>query len=59
MNDTSKPAGTNDNPIRYEHVKRDDPERRAKLAAQRDQFEKDAQSGKVLCLTDLFISHGM
>jgi len=59
MNDTNKPVGTHDNPIRYERIKNDDPERQAKLAAQRDQFEKDAQSGKVLCLSDLMCSHGM
>jgi len=52
-------AGTQDNPIRYEQIKADDPQRTAKLKQQRDQFSKDADAGKVLCLTDLFISHGM
>lgn len=51
--------GTYDDPIRYEHIKRDDPDRRAKLAKQRQQFEEDAKGGKVLCLSDLMISHGM
>ena len=59
MNDATKPVGTHDNPLRYERVKKDDPNRQAKLAAQRDQFTADAQSGKVLCLSDLMISHGM
>ena len=48
-----------ENVKRYEHVAMDDPNRSAKLAAQRDEFEKDAKAGKVVCLTDLFISHGM
>ena len=51
--------GTNENPIRYEQIKANDPERTAKLKKQREQFAKDADAGKVLCLTDLFISHGM
>jgi len=59
MNDTSKQEGTHDNPIRYERVKSDDPNRHAKLAAQREKFEQDAQAGKVLCLSDLMCSHGM
>jgi len=59
MNDTSKLAGTDKNPIRYERVKEDDPNRHAKLAAQRAKFEQDAKAGKVLCLSDLMISHGM
>ena len=29
------------------------------LAVQREQFSKDAKAGKVICLTDLFINHGM
>lgn len=29
------------------------------LEAQREQFSKDADAGKVICLTDLFINHGM
>ena len=51
--------GTHDNPIRYEHIDKDDPARQAKLAKQREQFSKDAQTGKVLCLSDLMISAGM
>jgi len=56
---TTKAEGIHENPIRYAHIAEDDPQRKAKLAAQRDKFEQDAQAGKVLCLTDLFISHGM
>ena len=52
-------AGTHEDPIRYEHVSADDPDRQAKRAAQREQFEKDAKAGRVLCLSDLMISHGM
>lgn len=52
-------TGTHDNPIRYERIKADDPNRAAKLKAQREQFSKDAKEGKVLCLSDLMISHGM
>jgi len=52
-------AGTYTNPIRYKHIKADDPQRKEKLKAQREQFGKDAEEGKVLCLTDLFISHGL
>ena len=51
--------GTQKNPIRYEHVAKDDANRKTKLAAQREQFTKDAKAGKVLCLSDLMISHGM
>jgi len=51
--------GTHANPIRYEHISATDPDRRAKRAAQREQFTKDAKAGKVLCLSDLMISHGM
>ena len=52
-------VGTYERPIRYEHIKANDPDRRAKLAAQRAQFAKDAKAGKVLCITDLMISAGM
>ena len=52
-------AGTHADPIRYEHIKSDDPDRQIKRAAQREQFEKDAKAGRVLCLTDLMISHEM
>jgi hypothetical protein len=48
-----------DNVKRYEHIDLNDPNRQAKLKAQRDEFEKDAKEGKVLCLSDLMISHGM
>ena len=51
--------GTYSNLIRYEHIKADDPDRKAKRAAQRDQFTADAKAGRVLCLSDLMISHGM
>jgi len=57
MNTTDKYAM--ENVKRYEHITTDDPNRQEKLKAQRDEFEKDAKAGKVLCLTDLFISHGM
>ena len=52
-------AGTHEDPIRCEHIKADDPDRQAKRAAQRDQFTADAKAGRVLCLSDLMISHGM
>ena len=52
-------AGSHEDPIRYEHVDANDPDRRKKLAQQREQFEKDAKAGKVLCLSDLMCSHGM
>ena len=45
--------------IRYEHVSKDDPNRAAKLHTQREQFNEDAKGVKVLCLSDLMISHGM
>jgi len=52
-------TGTHENPVHYEHVKKDDPQRQEKLKAQREQFGKDAKAGKVLCLSDLLISHGL
>jgi len=52
-------TGTDEDVIRYEHIKKDDPARQAKLAAQREQFSEDAKAGKVLCLSDLMISHGL
>ena len=52
-------AGTHADPIRYEHVNADDPDRQEKRAAQRRQFTVDAKAGRVLCLSDLMISHGM
>ena len=58
-NQKGTPIGTYENPIRYEHIKSDDPDRQAKRAAQRDQFTADAKAGRVLCLSDLMISHGM
>lgn len=51
--------GTTQDPIRYEHINKNDPNRQAKLKEQRDQFENDAKNGKVLCLSDLMINHGM
>ena len=61
MNDEPKRTGkgTYDDVVRYERVTEDDPERREKLAKQREQFEQDAKAGKVLCLSDLMCSHGM
>ena len=58
-NQKGTPIGTYSNPIRYEHIKADDPDRQAKRAAQREQFTADAKAGRVLCLSDLMISHGM
>lgn len=51
--------GSYKNTMRYEYVEKSDPDRQSKLAAQREQFSLDARAGKVLCLTDLMISHGM
>jgi hypothetical protein len=51
--------GTDRNPVRYEHVSRTDPDRAQKLEAQREQFTQDAKAGRVICLSDLMISHGM
>jgi len=45
--------------VRYERVAKNDPDRAAKLRKQRQQFTEDAKAGKVLCLSDLMISHGM
>lgn len=45
-------------PVRYRRIEREDPGRQGKLKAQREQFERDAKSGKVVCLTDLLINHG-
>ena len=59
MNDTTKPVGTHENPIRYKRIDQTDPERKAKLKAQLDQFSRDAQAGKVLCLSDLMCNAGM
>ena len=55
----NKDNGTMENVKRYEHIAIDDPNRKAKLKAQRDEFEKDANEGKALCLSDLMISQGM
>ena len=55
--DPTAPIGSYGNPVRYKHIKKDDPEKKAKQAAQREQFSKDAGDGKVLCLSDLMISH--
>jgi len=48
-----------ENVKRYEHIDINDPDREAKLEAQRNEFEKDAKAGTLLCLSDLMISHGM
>ena len=52
-------AGTHEDPIRYEHISADDPDRQMKRAVQRRQFTVDAKAGRVRCLSDLMISHGM
>ena len=57
--DTTLGAGTDSDPIRYGIIKKDDPERQTKLEAQREQFSKDAGEGKIICLTELFASHGL
>jgi len=57
--DPAAPEGSYENPIRYERIDSDDPDREAKQAAQREKFSKDAKAGNVLCLSDLMISHGM
>ena len=57
--DPTAPIGSYENPVHYKHIKQDDPDRKAKQAAQRAKFSKDAGEGKILCLTDLFISHGI
>lgn len=44
---------------RYERIKLDDPDRAAKLKAQRAEFLEDAKAGTVLCLSDLMRSAGM
>lgn len=51
--------GTEENPIRYERLSKADPAYKAKIAAQLDQFGKDAKAGKVLCLSDLMCNAGM
>lgn len=55
----TKPTGTHDDPIRYEKINAEDPNRKTKLAAQLEQFEKDAGAGKVVCLSDLMSNAGM
>lgn len=52
-------AGTYADPIRYEEIRRDDPNRQAKLEAQRERFEADATAGKVIDLTALMCNHGL
>lgn len=54
-----KTTGTHDNPIRYDRIEKTDPDYKAKMDKQRDQFGKDAKAGKVLSLTDLMINAGM
>ena len=57
--DLTAPLGSYKNPVRYPKIDSDDPDRDVKRAAQRAKFTKDAGEGKILCLTDLFISHGI
>jgi hypothetical protein len=45
--------------IRYEHLDKKDPDYRRKFAQQLAQADEDARAGKIICLTDLFISAGM
>ncbi len=52
-------AGTHDDPYVYKLIDLGDPDRQAKLAAQRAQFERDADSGKVISLSNIFSSHGL
>jgi hypothetical protein len=52
-------AGTHEDPVRFEWVKEDDLNRQKKLAEQREKFTRDAKAGKVICISDLFCSHGM
>ena len=56
----SKSLGdSHDNPVVYDRIEADDPDRAEKLERQRDQFEKDAAAGKIISLTELFSNHGM
>lgn len=52
-------AGTHNDPVRYEHLDRNDPQYKAKLKAQLDKAGRDAKSGKCICISDLFCSAGM
>ena len=58
-NVTITETGTHDNPIRYEKLSKSDPEYKQKMKGQLDQFGKDAEAGKVLCLSDLMCNAGM
>jgi hypothetical protein len=51
--DCEEPAGTYDDPVRYENEGRTAAERRANLKRNIAKFEADAKAGKVLCLSDL------
>jgi len=61
INETSETLGqgTHNDPVRYGRIKKDDPNRAAKLEKQREQFSDDAGAGKVICLTELFGNHGL
>jgi len=57
--ETKNTIGTHENPIRYDHLDKSDPDYKVKMKKQLNQFEQDAQSGKVLCLSDLMCNAGM
>lgn len=59
MNDKSKPTGSVDNAVRYEHLSKSDPDYRSKFKEQMEKSSKDVKQGKVICLSDLMISAGM
>lgn len=54
-----QPTGTDDDPIRYESLDPSAPDYRQRFTEQLDQFEKDAKSGKCICLSDLIGNSGM
>jgi len=54
-----EPAGTEADPVRYAKIDPDDPNRKAKLQAQRNKSTQDVKEGKVINLSDLMISHEM
>jgi len=54
-----EPAGTEADPIRYARIDANDPDRSAKLKAQREKSDRDVHQGKVIDMSDLMISHGM
>lgn len=45
-----------DGVIRYDYKKKYTKEQ---LKAQREDFEKEAQTGKMICISDLMCSHGL